>query len=66
MPVFLAPDEREPWLDNSHPIASDDAIFRSELKTPLLLTPLDRAVSNARNKTSSVLVAAGKPIALSG
>jgi putative SOS response-associated peptidase YedK len=66
MPVFLAPNEREPWLDNSHPISSDDAIFRSELKTPLLLTPLDRAVSNARNKTNSVLVAAGKPIALSG
>jgi putative SOS response-associated peptidase YedK len=66
MPVFLAPDEQGPWLDNSHSIAADDTIFRSELKTPLLLTPLARSVSNARNKEPSVLAGVGDVIKLPG
>ena len=64
MPVFLAPHEQASWLDNSHPIAPDDAIFRSELKTPLFLTPLARSVSNARNKELSVLNGIGDVIKL--
>lgn len=64
MPVFLAPDERAPWLDNTRAIAADDPIFRSELKMNLLLTPLSRAVSNARNKDPAALQGVGDVIEL--
>lgn len=64
MPVILAPAERERWLDNRHAIAQDDALFRSELKTPLVLTLLDKAVSNARNKDRAVLEGVGDVITL--
>lgn len=65
MPVLLAPNERERWLDNSRAIAPDDAIFRSELKTPLLLRQLDRAVSNARNKDADAMAGIGEVVAIS-
>jgi putative SOS response-associated peptidase YedK len=65
MPVLLAPDELDRWLDNSKPIAPDDAIFRNALKTSLYLTPLSRSVSNARNKEPSVLASTGDTIKLS-
>jgi putative SOS response-associated peptidase YedK len=65
MPVLLSPDERERWLDNRHAIAPDDPIFRSELKTALRLTPLDRAVSNARNKERAALDGVGEVTTLS-
>lgn len=64
MPVMLAPDECARWLDNRQAIAPDDTIFRSELKTPLLLTPLDRAVSNARHKDRALLEGVGAVIRL--
>mgnify|MGYP001167353541 CR=1 FL=1 len=65
MPVFLAPGERERWLDNTCAIATDDPMFRSELKMNLLLTPLSRAVSNARNKDPAALQGVGDVIELS-
>jgi putative SOS response-associated peptidase YedK len=65
MPVLLAADERARWLDNSQAIAQDDAIFRSELKEPLLLKPLTRAVSNARNKDPEAMAGVGDEIILS-
>ena len=40
-------------------MAPDDPLFRSELKMPLRLQPLSRAVSNARNKDLQVLQGAG-------
>lgn len=64
MPVLLAPDECARWLDGSHPIAPDDAIFRSELKMPLQLQPLSRAINNARNKDLQVLRGEGDVIQL--
>lgn len=65
MPVILQTDEeRERWLDNSSAIASNDPIFRSDLKSTLLLTPLDRAVSNARNKEATLLAGVAEPTAL--
>jgi putative SOS response-associated peptidase YedK len=64
MPVLLAPDEYRRWLDHDHIIAPDDPIFRSELKMPLLLQPLSRAVSNARNKDTQVLQGIGDVIEL--
>jgi putative SOS response-associated peptidase YedK len=66
MPVLLAPDERAAWLDNSHAIAPDDAVFRSELKMNLLLQPLARMVSNARNKGPATMAAIGEVVELSG
>lgn len=64
MPVLLAPDECARWLDDSHPVAPDDAIFRSELKMPLQLQPLSRAISNARHKDLQVLQGVGDVIQL--
>ena len=64
MPVLLAPDEYARWLDPEHPVAPDDPLFRSELKAPLQLQPLSRAVSNARNKDLQVLQGAGDVVEL--
>ena len=66
MPVLLAPEEWERWLDNSRVIATDDPLFRSELKMPLRLQPVSRAVSNSRNKHLDVLQAEGEVIELRG
>ena len=65
MPVILAEDERSAWLDNDHAIASDDAIFRSELKMDLTLQPLGRVVSNARNKDPAAMAGVGEVVHLS-
>lgn len=65
MPVLLDSDEQERWLDNSTAIAPDDAVFRSELKTSLLLQPLSRSVSNARNKDASAMQGIGDAIEIS-
>ena len=59
MPVLLAPDEIDRWLDNGHPVAANDPLFRAELKSPLRLQPLSRAVSNSRNKDLAVLQSVG-------
>lgn len=64
MPVILAADERERWLDNTRAIPPDDAIFRSELKAPLYLTPLARSVSNARHKDAAAMAGVGDTIVL--
>ncbi len=64
MPVLLTPDESDRWLDNSRAIAAEDPLFRSELKMPLRLAPLSRAVGNSRNKQLDVLQAQGTVIEL--
>ena len=64
MPVLLAEDEYPRWLDHAHEIAPDDAIFRSELKMPLRLQPVSRAVSNSRNKDMQVLQEVGDVVEL--
>jgi len=64
MPVLLAPEERARWLDNEHAIAPDDVIFRNELKSNLLLMPLARVVSNARNKDPAALAGVGEAVEL--
>ena len=65
MPVILGTDEHTRWLDNSQAIAPDDDIFRSELKAPLLLKPLPRSVSNARNKDPDAMAGIGDEVMLS-
>jgi putative SOS response-associated peptidase YedK len=64
MPVLLTPGERTAWLDNGHVVAADDPVFRSELKMNLLLQPLDRAVSNARNKRPEAMRPVGDAVQL--
>jgi putative SOS response-associated peptidase YedK len=64
MPVFLTPEEWPDWLDNDKPIASDTAIFRSELKMDLSLQALDRSVSNASNKDPAALMGIGEVVHL--
>jgi len=64
MPVVLAADEWDRWLDNEQAVAADDPLFRSELKMPLQLRPLSRAVSNSRNKQPENLQGTGESIHL--
>ena len=65
MPVLLTAAERDAWLDNSHAVAADDALFRSELKMDLVLQPVSRAISNARNKDPLSMRAIGESVRLS-
>jgi putative SOS response-associated peptidase YedK len=64
MPVLLDTGERTRWLDNRQAIAPDDSIFRSELKTRLLLKPLAHSVGNPRSKDPQTLVGVGEKIVL--
>ncbi len=64
MPVLLAADECERWLDCSHAIEACDPLFRSELKQTLRLQALPRAVGNARNKDPALLVGVGEVVEL--
>ncbi|TGD72069.1 SOS response-associated peptidase [Mangrovimicrobium sediminis] len=57
MPVFIAGEERDRWLDNTHPVASDDPLFQPRLKCDWRLVPLSREVSNARNKAPELMEA---------
>ena len=64
MPVVLSPGEQARWLDNSQPIAANDPLFRSELKTDWRLAPLVREVSNARNKSEDLLQGIAEEVVL--
>jgi putative SOS response-associated peptidase YedK len=64
MPVMLAADEYERWLDCSRVIDPGDPLFRSELKQPLRLQALPRAVGNARNKDPALLAGLGEVLEL--
>lgn len=62
MPVMLAPDECARWLDNEHPVDADDPLFRSRLKFDLVISPLSRAISNARNKEPAAMRPVGEVV----
>ena len=64
MPVLLAANETERWLDNAHAVPPDDPIFRSELKYAWHLRPLSRQVGNARNKSEELLRGEGDEVVL--
>lgn len=64
MPVVLDSHEQARWLDNTQPIAANDPIFSNRLKSPLQLAPLDRAISNARNKSVDLLEPTAEPVLL--
>jgi putative SOS response-associated peptidase YedK len=64
MPLLLAPEECERWLDNEQPVALDDPLFEPRLKYPLRLYPLSRAVGNARNKSARLMAPAGDEVRL--
>ena len=64
MPVLLVGDETDRWLDNSCEIPAVDPLFRAELKTPLRLQPLSRAVSNSRHKELQSLQGVGDVVEL--
>ncbi|MFV8816857.1 SOS response-associated peptidase [Haliea sp. E17] len=64
MPVLLAENEIERWMDNSAPLAADDPIFRPELKYTWLVAPLDKAVGNARNKAPELMQPIGEVVVL--
>ncbi|MEP4147573.1 MAG: SOS response-associated peptidase [Halioglobus sp.] len=65
MPVVLDEDEQARWLDNTQLIPANDELFRPELKTDWLLSPLGREVSNSRNKSGDLLRAIGDKVLLS-
>jgi putative SOS response-associated peptidase YedK len=64
MPVLLDENERARWLDNSVKIPQDDPAFRSELKLPWLVSPLDKAVGNSRNKSPELMESIGETVVL--
>jgi putative SOS response-associated peptidase YedK len=64
MPVVLAADECERWLDCGHEIAAGDPVFRSELKQTLRLQALPRGIGNARNKDPALLLGQGEWVEL--
>lgn len=64
MPVVLAADEYERWLDCGHEIAADDPVFRSELKQTLRLQALPRGIGNARDKDPALLLGQGELLEL--
>jgi putative SOS response-associated peptidase YedK len=64
MPVMLAANECERWLDNSRSVDAEDPIFRSELKSGLTLVPLGKAVGNSRNKAVDLLAPVGGVVKL--
>jgi len=66
MPVILAGEERERWLDCSHSLAVNDPLFEPRLKCPMLATPVSRGINNARNKEPELLEPTGEPISLGG
>ncbi len=59
MPVLLEPEEQHRWLDNSHKIAPDDALFAPVLKQTLRLAPLSSAVGNSSHKAPELMEAQG-------
>lgn len=64
MPVLLAANETERWLDNAQALPADDPIFRSELKCTWRLRPLSRQLNNARNKSEDLLRGEGDELLL--
>jgi putative SOS response-associated peptidase YedK len=64
MPVLLTPGEWDRWLDPAQRIDPVDPLFRSVLKCPLRLEPLDRAVGNARLKSPDVMRPVGEGVTL--
>lgn len=64
MPVVLAEDEWSRWLDNSRPIAANDPVFRSELKSEWYLQELPASIGNSRNKNPSEMEGFGELIEL--
>ena len=64
MPVVLTSDEWPQWLDNGRAVAADSSIFRAELKMDWRLNPLDRVVSNARNKDVAAMAKLGDAVHL--
>ena len=62
MPVMLAPDECARWLDNERPVDADDPLFSSRLKYDLVISPLSRAISNARNKEPAAMRPVGEAV----
>jgi len=64
MPVMLAGDETQRWLDNRARVANADPIFAPRLKETLHLVPLDRRVGNARNKSVDLMTPVGDTVEL--
>ncbi|MEM9313609.1 MAG: SOS response-associated peptidase [Pseudomonadota bacterium] len=59
MPVLLEPEEQRRWLDNSHKIESDDALFAPVLKQTLRLAPVSASVGNSSQKSPELMLAQG-------
>lgn len=64
MPLILAPDEYDRWLDGEHEITAGDPLFRAELKRDLCLQALPRAIGNAANKDPALLQGVGEVVEL--
>ena len=64
MPVVLAPQEYDLWLDNSQVLEPHHEIFNAQLKESWSVCPLSRSVSNARNKDPQGMESTGETVIL--
>ncbi|MEP4484079.1 MAG: SOS response-associated peptidase [Halioglobus sp.] len=64
MPVVLAPQEVDLWLDNTQTVEPQHEIFSARLKEPWSVCPLSRNVSNARNKGPQDMEPIGESVVL--
>ncbi len=62
MPLMLQPDELDRWLDCSKAISASDPIFKPQLRTSLVVTPISDQANNARHKDPAALSPIGDPI----
>lgn len=65
MPVVLKGSEIGQWMDNRSPIDTADPLFDARLKEPWIVSPVDRAVGNSRNKAEVLMHPIGDRVRLS-
>lgn len=55
MPVMLQAEDFDRWLDPDQPLRDHDRYLKPRLPGPLRISPLDKAVNNARNKQPALM-----------
>ncbi len=62
MPVMLDSDGAAHWLDHDVDTEALATLFKPALLTPLVITPIDQAINNARNKDKPKTAGGSKTI----
>ena len=62
MPVMLAPEDFEQWLNPATDIKSLLPLFASRLPVAMEAVPIDRRINNGKEKSSDLLAPSGFPV----